>query len=254
MKIPLMALCCITTLIAFSQQSGRMETDRPDQTESPSIVKHRYIQAELGFNMERNGSLTTLVLPTVLWKYGLSKDVELRLITQLNSEELQRSPTAGKSSATGLLPVEFGGKLSLWEERGLLPKTSVIAQVGIPTFASAYYRVSKYTPGFRFTMQHTLSERVGIGYNLGVEWSDEVHTPFWIYTFGPGYNVGKRGYAYIELFGEFHQYLAPHHNLDAGFAYYISDNAKLDISSGFNLENTNAFYIALGFSLRFKAF
>jgi len=252
MKIIVTVLFYVIAITAFCQENGRMETDRPDQTESPFIVKPRYIQAEFGFNIERSGSLTTLVHPTALWKYGLNKNFEFRVVTQINSEEVYDHRPGKNKMETGLLPVEVGGKLRLWEEKGLLPKTSIIAHVGIPKMASAYYQASRYAPGFRFTMQNTLAEDIGIGYNLGAEWRDEADNPFWIYTIGPGFNLGNRGYFYIELFGEFQKNLPPSHNFDGGLGYYVSDNAKLDISSGFNLENTSECYIAVGFSFRFK--
>ena len=36
----------ITGKLSFAQQAGRMETDRPDQTESPEIVKKGWMQAK----------------------------------------------------------------------------------------------------------------------------------------------------------------------------------------------------------------
>ena len=48
----LMGLILIS-LTARSQQTGRMETDRPDQTEAVYITKKGFIQAEIGFNKER---------------------------------------------------------------------------------------------------------------------------------------------------------------------------------------------------------
>ena len=49
----------------LAQQEGRMETDRPDQTESPFITKKKYIQAEIGFNYEKDGDLHAFVHPTI---------------------------------------------------------------------------------------------------------------------------------------------------------------------------------------------
>ena len=75
-------LLLFTLLIAgklcFAQKVGRMETDRPDQTESPEIVRKGWMQTEIGFNIEKDNKLTTLVHPTILWKYGLSKRFEFR--------------------------------------------------------------------------------------------------------------------------------------------------------------------------------
>ncbi|MEP6727383.1 MAG: hypothetical protein ABJC98_16310, partial [Bacteroidota bacterium] len=71
---------------ADAQEMERMETDRPDQTESPFIVPVKWVQFEMGFNFEKNGpGAHTFVYPTLLSKYGISKRLEFRLITNLLS-------------------------------------------------------------------------------------------------------------------------------------------------------------------------
>lgn len=233
-----------------AQQTGRMETDRPDQTESPYIVKQHYIQAEAGFNYEKQDGLSTLVHPTVLWKYGASKVFEFRLITELISAETPLLIPSGNAVLTGLLPVQAGGKLALWEEKGLLPKTSLIFHVAVPKLASKKFRYDKWAPNFRFTMQHSLSGKIGLGYNLGAEWDGFSHTPYWIYTIAPGFNLGKKGYFYIEAYGAVRKGETPQHGIDGGFAWYLSDHVKLDISGGFNIRNSPD-YVAIGGSFRF---
>jgi hypothetical protein len=238
----------------FSQDTGRMESDRPDQTESPFITKKKYIQAEFGFNIAQDHQLSTIVIPTSLIKYGVCKKFELRLITEINSQETPLIIPQGSHFETGLVPLKVGGKLSLWEEKGLLPKTAVLAHLTFPKIASKYFQASKVAPEFRLAMQHTLSNNIGLGYNIGTEWDGESNTPAWIYTIGPGFNLGKNAYMYVELFGDFQKDRTPDHNFDAGFAWYVSDNTKLDISSGFSLSNSKQYYVALGFSFRFRAF
>ncbi len=237
-------------LFSAAQQTGRMETDRPDQTECPFIVKHKWVQAEIGFNFEDVGGLNTWVHPTILWKYGASKKFEFRLITELNSDQTSFMP-AGKNYETGLLPVQIGGKVALWEEKGLLPKTSLIFHVAIPKLASKYFRFNKTAPNFRFTMQHSLSDNIGLGYNLGAEWDGFSSSPWWIYTIAPGFNLGEKWYAYIEAYGGVRQGYQPQHGIDGGLAYYVSDHVKLDISGGFNIINCPN-YAALGCSFRFN--
>jgi hypothetical protein len=250
--------CILISLLFFitasAQDSARMETDRPDQTESPFITKKKYIQAEIGLNVERSDGLTNLVIPTILWKYGVCNRFEFRLITEINAQETPILIPQGNDIITGLLPIKVGGKFSLWEEKGLLPKTSVIGHVAFPKMASKKFQASRVAPEFRLAMQHTLSQGIGLGYNVGVEWDGESTMPNWIYTIGPGFNLGKNGYMYVELFGDFREDSAPNHNFDGGFAYYLNDNLKLDISSGFSLVRRKEYYVALGVSFRFKAF
>ncbi len=242
-------LLLLHSLLLMAQQTGRMETDRPDQTESPFVVKHQYLQAEIGFNYESQDGLSTLVHPTALWKYGLHKRFELRLITELISQETPLLIPTGNDLETGLLPIQLGGKLGLWEEKGLLPKTSLIFHLAIPRLASKKFRADNWAPNFRFTMQHTLSENIGLGYNLGVEWDGYSTTPYWIYTIAPGFNLGRKGYFYIESYGAVRKGEAPQHGIDGGFGYYLSDHVKLDISGGFSLINSPD-YVAIGCSFR----
>lgn len=252
-KLLLVPSLLIAPVFLLAQETGRMETDRPDQTESPVITKKKYIQAEFGFNVERFGGLTTIVHPTTLWKYGACKRFEVRLITEFISEETPILIPVGNEVNSGLQPIQIGGKVSLWEEKGLLPKTSLIFHVAPPKLGSKKFHTSKWAPNFRFTFQNTLSETAGLGYNLGAEWDGESNTPYWIYTIAPGFNLGKRWYGYVEAFGAIRKNEMPQHNLDGGLAYYFSDNTKIDISSGVGLtENTTAWYAAIGFSFRFK--
>jgi len=244
--------------IAFSssllaQEEGRMETDRPDQTESPVITKKKYIQAEIGFNYERDGGLHAFVHPTILWKYGACSRFEFRLITEFVSVETPMTIPDGNEIKTGILPIKIGGKIALWEEKGLVPKTSVIFHIAPSNIGSKKFYTSKWAPNFIFTMQHTLSENIGLGYNLGFELDGESGSPFWVYTIAPGFNIGKSWYGYIEMFGALKKNEMPQHNLDAGIAYYFSDNTKIDLSSGVGLtDNATDWYGAMGFSFRFN--
>ena len=252
MRKSLLILTLISiSFYSLSQEEGRMETDRPDQTESPYLTKKKYIQAEVGFNYEKNGDLHVLVHPTVLWKYGACKRFEFRLITEFVSAETPLLVPDGNEIETGLLPVKIGGKISLWEEKGLLPKTSFIFHIAPSNIGSKKFYTSQWAPNCVLTMQHTLSENIGLGYNLGLEFDGESDSPSWVYTIAPGFNIGKNWYGYIEMFGAVKKNEEPHHNVDAGLAYFFSDNTKIDISSGFSLSD-DYWYSAIGFSFRFN--
>ena len=235
------------------QEKGRMETDRPDQTESPYLTKHHFVQGEIGFNYEKAQGFKTFVHPTALWKYGISKKFELRLITELVSIETPLLIPDGNNFISGLLPVQLGGKLALFEEKGLVPKTSLIFHIAPPGISSRKFRASKWAPNFHFVMQNTLSENIGLGYNIGTEWDGESNTPSWIYTIAPGFNIGKKWYGYVEAFGAVRKNEKPEHAIDGGIAYYFSDDTKIDFFGGYGLsENAIDWYTAIGFSFRFN--
>ncbi|MEP7278518.1 MAG: transporter [Bacteroidota bacterium] len=235
-----------------AQEMERMETDRPDQTECPYIVPVNWVQFEAGFNFEKNGPGTrTWVYPTLLSKYGISKRLECRLITSLLSNR-QYNGTRYET-LTGVEPVQVGFKWALREEKGWLPKTSLIVHMAIPQFASAKLHAEKFAPNFVFTMQHTFAPWSSLGYNLGAEWDGFNNNPAWIYRISPGFNFGLAWYAYVEAYGFIQKNEPANHHIDGGLGYYFNNNIKLDISAGKGLSAASmGYYVALGASVRFS--
>jgi hypothetical protein len=230
-------------------QKGKIDTDRPDQTESAATVPKNYFQAEIGFNKENTFYENyDLVHPTTLLKYGF-KQWELRVEATARSSYEHLIPNPRWTS--GLEPVEIGVKAALWEEKKWIPKTSFIAQFGLPILSSKAYQTDHIAPTFRLTMQNSLSSRIALGYNIGAEWDGFSSTPIWLYTFAPGFDLGEKWYAYIEAFGFIQKNEPSQHNIDGGIAYYISRDVKIDVSSGFGISNAAPKnYFALGLSFR----
>jgi len=239
-------------LLFFSiilKAQDKIDTDRPDQTESVNTVPKNYFQAEFGFNKENTfNNNYDLIYPTALLKYGL-KRFEFRLEANIRSSYEHLIPNPKWTS--GFDPITVGCKIAMWEEKSIIPKTSLILSTGIPTLASKSFRAVHFAPGFRFTMQNSLTDNIALGYNLGAEWDGYSTTPVWIYTFAPGFDLGDKWYAYVEAFGFIQKNEKPQHNLDGGIAYYISKDVKIDLSAGFGIsEEAPENYFALGFSFR----
>lgn len=80
MRIVLLLLAALRWATAAAQLTERIETDRPDQTETPFLLPKKYFQAEFGFNGEAyaNG-VNQFLHPAALLKYGLSNRLELRV-------------------------------------------------------------------------------------------------------------------------------------------------------------------------------
>lgn len=247
-EILLLLLHLFFSFYSMAQLTEKIETDRPDQTESPFLVPLRYFQAEFGLTVQRfENDLKQVQHPTALLKYGLSKRMELRLEATPYTEFAHSIPTDKKTVA--IEPVEVGAKIRLWEEKGLLPKTSLIAHIGLPFLASKEFRHTDLSYTTRLTLQNTLSETVSLGYNIGVERDIDGNTAAF-YTFAPGFSLSPKWYAYVEAFGTL---TGPQtdHNVDGGLAYSPTSNTKIDVSGGFGpgsspLRN----YYALGFSFR----
>ena len=102
-------------------------------------------------------------------------------------------------------------------------------------------------------MRHTLSNAISLSYNIGMDWKRFSSHPAYIYTLSPSFNISEKWMAYIELFGFIWKNQKPENSTDGGFAYYITDNFKIDASAGFGLNKKapDNFY-SIGASFRFN--
>ena len=228
---------------AYSQQEGPMETDRPDQTECPYIVKKGYIQAEMGFNLNKELPNPNFNLPSTLWKYGLAKWIELRYVNNL----LLDSSLHFKQEAIGF-------KVKLWDKKRYLPLTSLIVHYNLRD-EKRDVSDKNYVPHSIgqaiLTFQHPIFKQLGMGYNFGYEFHED-GTKEGIYRISPGLTFKKNWYAYAEIFGRFPVSEATDHWFDGGIAHYFNDDLKVDFSAGKSFFTDSEWYLALGLSFRFK--
>lgn len=223
-----------------------IQLDRPDQTECPYIVPKRHFQFESGFNFEKvNNNEQNFLFPTVLTKYGVNDKFELRLITEISKNQ------NNNENKIGINPIKIGFKTKLFEEKGLIPMTSFIGHLQIPNLSTKNMSMPYFAPSFRFTMQHTLTEKIALGYNLGTEWDGENAQPTFIYTITNGFSITDKLGAYFELYGFAPQKDKADHRIDGGITFLAKKNIMLDISGGFGLtKNAPKYYTSLGFSIR----
>lgn len=233
---------------AYSQEKDPIQTDRPDQTETPFTVPKNYFQSENGFNYEKvDANEEGFLYPSMLFKFGLTETFEFGLISELNT--IKTSTT----STTGLTPLTLRFKKLLFEEKGILPTASFIGYLGLPNASSKKFKTTYFAPAFRFTMQHGLSDKFSLSYNLGAEWDGESPEPVFLYTFAPGMSISSKVGCYVELYGYLPQRSRSDHRTDGGFTYLLKPNIQFDISGGIGLSKTSPeYYGSLGFSFRLK--
>jgi len=245
----LMFIFCFYCNYFFTQTLSPIQTDRPDQTECPFIVPEKYIQIENGFLIENVSEREqAFSYPSLLLKYGVNDKFELRLISELISVKL------GTDVYTGISPLTIGFKTILCKEKGIIPLTSFIGHITTSKTGNKAFNTSYLAPAFRFTMQHSLSNRFSLGYNLGYEWDGESSNPNFIYTLTTGVSITNKIGGYVEFFGNSQNKIFSENKFDGGFTYLISDDFMIDASGGFDIVNYNhTNFFSFGFSYRFKA-
>jgi hypothetical protein len=197
----------------------------------------------MGFNQ----SPAETLFPTSLLKIGLTKRLELRYVSVLSKE---------KDQVTRFQTQALGFKFALLEPLKWRPRTSVIVHYNWDhqnrDFSEKNLR-GHSIGDVVFTFQNDLSDRFGIGYNLGTEFHSNGSFEG-IYRVAPNMLIGEKGYAYVEVFGRFPASPYADHSYDGGFAYYVNEDVKVDVSAGQSFTRPEDYYFALGLSFRLRIF
>lgn len=235
---------------AMTMEMEPIVSDRPQQSERPAVTPKGYFQMELGFEVEDTEPGFIYSYPTALWKYGVTNNFEIRLITEYITIQKEPSP-----DVNGFLPLGVGIKAKLGEQKGVLPKISVIGDVTLPGIVAEDFETIYLAPDLRFAFEHRVSHFIDIGYNLGLKWDGINAEPDITYSLYTYFDLTKRLGLYVEGYGSTPQRddVDMEIRADAGLTYLVGNNFLIDVSAGKGLtEDAVESYVAAGFSYRFK--
>jgi len=256
MKRILLFLCMISSIAALAQEAiPALVTDRPDQTESSSVVPLKSLQIETGFLLENEENtfreIRSFAYNTTLIRYGLLERLELRIGLEYLGDRSVMKLTGNETSISGFSPLYTGFKIKVTEESGILPEIAFLGGLVLPFTANQNYETNYAAVNMRFSMSHTLSDRFSIGYNLGVETDGISSVPSYYYSFVTGFSVtGKIG-TFVESYGFIPETGNAEHLLDAGITYLLLPTLQLDFSAGIGIsEAAIKNFLSVGLSYR----
>ncbi len=258
MKIFITLILFFLTNVSYSQPEN-IFTDRPDQTESPLTVGRGFFQAELGASIEKTREFSSVIgtfkvfnhsYPSVLLRYGVANNAELRLGAEFLQEEY-RNIEVDDPNTTGLGPLTVGTKIKICSEKKYIPETAVLLSVSVPFNKESPFQ-SDYTGAeFRFAMAHTLSRIFSLSYNLGGEFGSGSPGATGIYSLSLAASLLKNFSAFAELYGYLPEKEIPDHRFDGGITYLIDKNLQLDLSGGIGITKESPdYFISTGVSFR----
>jgi hypothetical protein len=260
--VALALLVEIPAAAAGSEDPPPFVTDRPDVTESATVLGRGFFQFEAGYAFARldldGERVETAAFPATLVRAGLDDKVELRLewAGYVNvSSEVNGVTTDDSGSGNTVL----GAKLALREGRGLAPQLALLVDAVLPTGEKGF-RTERIDPRVRLAGAHSISDRIGLGWNVGVvalsieDDGGEQHTHgVGRYSLSAAFGFGERWGAFAEVFG-FVPLSGPDSTknlFDAGFTFLVSDTVQLDMSGGIGLsEAADDWFVGAGISFR----
>lgn len=248
----LLLICLLSSFFQTQGQSGKIESDRPGQTQIPFTISKNWMQAEVGLSKEsiREAKQYLFQHPQLLIKYGLFDNLELRVLSTYGSR-VSEFFNLGRSTDVGISDLQLGAKLKIFKQRKMLPHTSLVAHY---MFNNLRTLMKDSLDGMhaRLAMQHTISPSFSLNYNVGINWPRFGFQHSYLYSFSPRFYFEEKWMIYVEAFGNIWNGRKPRHNLDGGLSYSINERVKLDASYGrkFSLYYPVSF-VSLGGSFRF---
>ncbi len=240
----------------FMQENHELITDRPDVTESASVMPVNTFQIETGFMFQKQKiteyaveyEKENLIFASTLCRYGIDDNIELRF----GGEYFQGKTTAGfeKSTIKGLNGFFAGTKIQFVKDKDIVNNFAVIFEFALP-FGNEKLRPDKFEPAVVLAFEKTLGRTISLGMNVGASEIKSVNEYVINYSLSVGFSINDRWNAFTEYFADSSNKVLPKHNLHFGFTYLQKENIQVDFSLGSSiLSDETDFFGQVGFSIR----
>ncbi|MBT8260417.1 MAG: transporter [Bacteroidia bacterium] len=214
------SLALLLTSYAVSAQT--IITDRPDQTESSLTIGRGELQIETGilYGTAKDDffSEELVLAPTVLWRYGITKGIELRLLTEIAS--VKDKLTSYKTS--GISDLQLGTKIQILKKQDIKTDIAFVSHVIIPTAKDAL-TLNEIGTINKLSIAHDIGETFGLGYNVGYDYFG-FGSGNLTYSLSLGIGISEKVGMYIEPFGALVKLDNHEASFDAGITYLVKDN------------------------------
>ncbi len=233
---------------AASAQTPELVTDRPDRTESATVVPRGLFQVETGYVFAREGGVDDHAAPGTLFRIGLGGRAELRL---------GHAGIVGGAGGRGAGDSELGAKINLIPRAdGWRPELALLGGLSLPT-GDRGFSSDGADPSFLVAFAHELLPRLSLGYNAGAAWESSADQPdrdaFIVYSLALGVGLTDRLGTFLELFGDRQVTgaIASSASVDGGLTLLLTDVLQLDVSVGRGLHGpADDLFVGTGLSFR----
>ena len=221
-------------------------TDRPDQTESATVIPSGSFQWECGAYVEWTEQWSSIernaLLPTSLFRIGLIPRLEFRVVQQIEQDHRFDTWTSTESASIAMGDIELGFKWQLLPLGQGKTQLALLSHAVLPNGSSWNRQLMTVN---KICVSHDVGDEWALGYNVGcnVEAGELTYT----YALAIGKAIDSRLSIYAEPFGSYDMNGVLESSIDAGFTWLASDHWQWDWSFGTGL-NHHMNYTSIGFS------
>ncbi len=241
---PAPACAAFAILVPGIGRGEGLLTDRPDYTETSTVIAPRGFQFEGGITRAQEGSDWELAAPELLLRMGLARRLELRL----------GAPDAVVSDAsTTPLDLDIGeGYLGFKVQLGRDGAPWGAALIPAVTFPMSDEEDLEAIPEMVATWTTDLPRDMSLGGIVGYAWLEQADAgaDVLVPTVSRGIPVADNVGAFFEWAAEFSDGVDSAHLFHQGFTFAISPRFQLDVHYGVGLtEPAPDFFLGAGFAV-----
>ncbi|MET0242971.1 MAG: transporter [Flavitalea sp.] len=235
----------MSVLLPCLLNAQEMIPDRPDQTEEVHVVPRGRFQLESGLIINGFDSGRSAVINRSILRYGLSKRVEIGLLTEQGRDRNRYLDETVQSS----YPVALRLKAVLLQKHSWLPDITLVGYGQIPVAKNDEGQKAKPSGSVLVAFLNEIGKKWKLDYTAGFQ--QEAFGPKfgWQVFTSLHYEISEKTECFAGSYSQFQRDEHPFHNLNVGIAYYLLETLQVDIAAGhsINREDGNGF-VTVGFA------
>ena len=242
-RLLLMTMLFICGLCQAQEELPSISADRPGALTGTDVMPLHKLQWEtgMGFESTKDGP-HTFTLNNTLLRFGLFENAELRVGTDF----LMWNDGQAMEPSFGFAPITVGVKANFYEGSGILPSVALLAELQSPHVGTKELLPSHLAPTLHLLFEHTLTDWLGIGYNVGTEWDGETATPTTFLGFGLYFGLTEQIGTFIETYNYIHPEEDNQYLTEFGFTWLVSRRVQLDVAADLDFQNIGKYYSVSG--------
>jgi len=245
--LPALALACLALAAAPARAADDadlpgLSTDRPDFTETTTVIERAVMQIEGGFTYEAEGVSSVYGFPEILLRTGVVNRLEVRL----GLPDYERIDVGGEPDHK-LGDGYMGAKVQLSPSGGPWG-VGLIPGVKVPLDREDK---AKPTPEAVLAWSLDFPDDWSVGGGFGHTWlKTSKRGPNAAFsTFVLSRPLGERAGAFFEWMGEFQDGVPGKHLIHHGYTWTVQHDLQIDVHGGVGLTEANAdFFVGAGFA------
>ncbi len=213
---------------AHAQYADRLAADRPGVGISGTTVGSKTLHLEQGLTFARASYLpggTRSVATEQVLRLGLTERIEVQTALTFQHETDSRIDAR---ALRGLGQTAVGLRVALLEFAYGMPRVVLQSRLHLRA-VSADFRQPAVGNRTTLSAEHSLTDALGVGFNVGFEYDGAAAGPNGFFTLVTGYAPAERWSTFLEVYGTTGDFDL---NADAGVEYWVTPDIKVDASAG----------------------